>query len=64
MNSEVAFKARRAAVVISRNLDKLKWNSTYENEKIAVDDKLLKVAAMENAVLITNDVYLKVKANI
>lgn len=64
VNSEVAFKARRAAVVISRNLDKLKWNSTYENEKIAVDDKLLKVAVMEDAVLITNDVYLKVKANI
>lgn len=50
--------------MISRNLDKLKWNSTYENEKIAVDDKLLKVAAMENTVLVTNDVYLKVKANI
>lgn len=63
-NNEVAFKARRAAVVISRNMNKLRWNSAYENDKEKVDDKLLKVAELEGAVLVTNDVYLKVKATI
>ena len=60
-NSEVAFKARRAAVVLSRNLAKINWNTDYENEKIPVDDKLLS-ATGKNNILITNDVYLKVKA--
>lgn len=32
-----------------------------ENENIKVDDKLLKLAAKYNGILITNDVYLKVK---
>ena len=61
-NPEIAYKARRAAVVISRNLKLLQWNDTYENEKIPVDDKLLRAAAALDYVLITNDVYLKIKA--
>lgn len=63
-NSETAFKARRAAVVISRNLKKIKWNENYENSKLKVDDKLLQIAKDTDSTLITNDVYLKVKANI
>jgi hypothetical protein len=43
-NSEVAFKARRAAVVISRNIDKINFVDKWEDIKIPVDDKLLKEA--------------------
>ena len=38
-NSEVAFKARHAAVVLSRNLAKINWNTAYENEKIIGHEK-------------------------
>lgn len=64
INQETSYKARRAAVVISHNLDRLHWNSDLEDKKISVDDKLLEVAATEDHTLITNDVYLKVKATI
>lgn len=67
LNTDVAFKARRAAVIIARNLDFLYFNFSYEQEKIPVDDKLLKVTSdhkNDDAVLVTNDIYLKVKANI
>ena len=40
-NPETAYKARRAAVVISRNLAKLNWNEDYEDINMKVDDKLL-----------------------
>lgn len=60
-NSETAFKARRAAVVISKNLERIIFNPELENENMKVDDKLLKLAAKYNGILITNDVYLKVK---
>ena len=60
-NSETAFKARRAAVVISKNLERIIFNPEMENENMKVDDKLLKLAAKYNGILITNDVYLKVK---
>jgi predicted ribonuclease YlaK len=61
-NSEVAFKARRAAVVISRNISKINFIDKWEDTRISVDDKLLKEALESNNTLITNDVYLKVKA--
>lgn len=60
-NPEVSFKARRAAVVISRNLSKLNFNDSLEKEKISVDDKLIESCTPED-ILITNDVYLKIKA--
>lgn len=60
-NPEVSFKARRAAVVISRNLSKLNFNDNLEKEKISVDDKLIESCTPED-ILITNDVYLKIKA--
>lgn len=43
-NPETAFKARRAAVVISKNLSKIIFNSDFELENYKVDDKLLKIA--------------------
>lgn len=60
LNKEVAEKARRAAVYISRNLDKLKWDSTYRDK--VVDEQLLDITKENDGVLITNDVYLKVQA--
>lgn len=62
-NPEVSFKARRAAIVISRNMSKLSFEDRMENEKISVDDKLIKSCTQED-ILITNDVYLKIKATI
>ena len=64
INPDVAFKARRAAVVISHNMDKIKWDSSMEGIGDKVDDKLIKLAKRDNLILVTNDVYLKVKANI
>lgn len=61
-NPETAYKARRAAVVISRNLSKLNWNDDYEDMNIKVDDKLLQAAKDTGDTLVTNDVYLKIKA--
>ena len=60
-NPEVSFKARRAAVVISRNLSKLFFNDHLEKEKMSVDDKLIEICTHKD-ILITNDVYLKIKA--
>lgn len=64
VNPDVAFKARRAAVVISHNMDKIKWDSSMEGVSDKVDDKLIKLAKRDDLILVTNDVYLKVKANI
>lgn len=61
-NPDTSFKARRAAVVISHNLDKIKWNDMLENQNMKVDDKLLELCKTYGCKLITNDVYLKVKA--
>ena len=64
VNPETAFKARRAAVTISRNLERLTWDYSLEDTKMSVDDKLLNIAEIRKSTLITNDVYLKVKATI
>lgn len=64
-NPEIAFKARRAAILISRNMDSLIFDDNYEDIKIPVDDKLLRAADdYDNGILITNDVYLKIKATL
>ena len=63
VNTEVAFKARRAAVVLTRHYDEITWNSYYENDKMSVDDKIIAAAGSVH-VIVTNDVYLKVKAKI
>lgn len=62
LNPETSFQARRAAVMISRNIEMLNFFSKLEKENIPVDDKLIKVALTLNETLITNDVYLKVRA--
>lgn len=62
-NFDVQYKARRAAVIISHNMDKLTWDDSLEKERYdSVDDKLIQIAKNRNAILVTNDVYLKVKA--
>lgn len=62
-NFDVSYKARRAAVIISHNLDKLIWDCSLEKERYdSVDDKLIAITKRRDAILVTNDVYLKVKA--
>lgn len=63
-NQEIAFQARRAAVLISKAYDKFIFNDDLEESNMKVDDKLLELTRKLNGVLITNDVYLKVKAKI
>lgn len=62
VNREVAFKARRAAVVISRHIEDITFDNTLETKNLAVDDKLLELTKSYAGELITNDVYLKIKA--
>ncbi len=62
VNREVAFKARRAAVVISRHIEKIKFDNSLETANLSVDDKLLELTKSYAGELITNDVYLKIKA--
>ena len=64
INNDIAFNARRAAVYISRNLNQLLFVSECEKWGIPVDDQLIKIAKIKNGILITNDVYLKVRATI
>ena len=59
-NPEIAEKARRAAIIISKQLNEMKFDMTEEN--IPTDDLLLKVAKRKGYQLITNDVNLKVRA--
>lgn len=63
-NQEIAFQARRAAVLISKAYDRLIFNDDLEESNMKVDDKLLELTRKLSGVLITNDVYLKVKAKI
>ena len=67
INPETAFQARRAAIYISRHLNNIEFNKDYEKKVIPVDDKLLLLTSDYSkygaeATLITNDVYLKVRA--
>lgn len=63
-NIDLACNARRAAIYISRNIEKLSFFDKCEKWDMPVDDKLIKIAAIEKATLLTNDVYLKVKATL
>lgn len=60
LNKETAEKARRAAVYISRKIDDLEFN--LEEKAIPTDDFLLELAKKEEYSIITNDVYLKIRA--
>lgn len=66
VNNEIAKKARRAAIYLSRNIDTITWYDTskMENEKIPVDDQLLKLGELTESTVLTNDVYLKIKCHI
>lgn len=64
INSEIAFQARRAAIVISKHMNSLKFNDDLEDTNLKVDDKLIELSRKLNGTLITNDVYLKIKAQI
>lgn len=64
INNDIAFNARRAAVYISRNLEKINFIADCEKWGIPVDDQLLRIAKESGGVLVTNDVYLKVRATI
>lgn len=60
-NYEIGQKARKAAVFISKNMDNIEFYIP-DPPKIATDDQLLSLAKERGAVLITNDVSLKVRA--
>ena len=62
-NSEVAFQARRAAVLISKKLNELQFDSSLDEAPMKVDDKLIELTKSYAGELITNDVYLKLKAH-
>lgn len=62
VNPEVSFSARRAAVYISRNMNDLTWDE--EERTGPVDDQLLELTRETDGTLVTNDVYLKVKAKL
>ena len=64
INNDIAFNARRAAVYISRNLENIKFTADCEKWGIPVDDQLLRIAKESDGTLVTNDVYLKVRATI
>ena len=61
-NPEVAFKSRRAAILISKKLKNLTFDNSFEKLEISTDDKLLELTKSYAGELITNDVYLKLKA--
>lgn len=63
-NNDTAFNARRAAVYISRNMGNINFYDADNLSTMAVDDQLLIIATNAAATLVTNDVYLKVKAQI
>ena len=59
-NPEIAEKARRAAVYIARNIGNLTF--VMDDDNIPTDDLLLQLAKKYQTGIITNDVYLKVRA--
>ena len=61
-NSEVAFRARRAAILISKNLSGIKFDSSLDRKIEETDDKLVELTKTYAGELITNDVYCKLKA--
>lgn len=61
INQDVSSNARRAAIYISRNLDNLHWYNCDDLKGTSVDDQLIKIAKILHGIVITNDIYLKVK---
>lgn len=63
LNQDTAFNARRAAIYISRHIDRLNWYNCdkLDKEKIPVDEQLIVAAKDIDGIVITNDVYLKVR---
>lgn len=59
-NKETAEKARRAAIYISRRMNELVFD--LEERAIPTDDFLLELAQKKNYAIITDDVYLKIRA--
>lgn len=62
-NLDLASNARRAAIYIAKNRDILHFIDDDETEinYQQVDDKLLDVAQQNDFILLTNDIYLKIK---
>lgn len=61
-NPEIAKKARKAAVSISKNLDDIEF--VIEDPKgESADDQLLRITKEKEGCLVTNDVALKVRAS-
>lgn len=48
--------------MLSQNMDAIDWDDSLESVNETVDDKLLMVTKNKEGILVTNDVYLKVKA--
>ncbi len=63
LNQDTACNARRAAIYISRHIDRLNWYNCdkLDKEKIPVDEQLIVAAKDVDGIVITNDVYLKVR---
>jgi len=59
-NKELGFKARRAAIIISKNIDNITWDTTKRTG--TVDEQLIKITEEVHGILITNDIYLKIEA--
>lgn len=60
---EVAQKARKAAVYIAKNMANIEWDLTQDYSR-DVDSVLLDITRKRNATLVTNDVALKVRAEV
>lgn len=61
-NPDIGTKARRAAIYISRNIDKIHWD--IKEREGTVDEQLIDITNENEGTLITNDVYLKVQATL
>ena len=61
VNQDTSSNARRAAIYVSRNVDTLNWYNCDRFGKLPVDDQVMEVAKETDGVVVTNDVYLKVK---
>lgn len=61
VNQDTSSNARRAAIYVSRNVDTLNWYNCDRFGKLPVDDQVMEVAKETDGIVVTNDVYLKVK---
>lgn len=61
-NPDIGAKARRAAIYISRNINKIHWD--IKEREGTVDEQLINITNENEGTLITNDVYLKVQATL